>query len=339
MKMNSALLLPASIVLFVALALYSPSSLTISGDEGRLLLRILEPLTLQLYNGYSPLYFVLMYAWLWGGQHVLWLRLPGVLCGLATLVVAARVLRGLAGAHAAPGALLLLGTAPFLIAQARTISPAMLALLMVLLSYALFIEYQRSGSLPVLGGWMFVALLSFGVQASLVFLVLLQCLVMLVYRTRYIQRQAAWWTAQVLVLGLFALGFWTPLSHFVEVRLFDLTPDLAGQALPLFALLSTNLPPAQAIAGTLLFVVLTVSGLYVCADWRKDPRHGLLILGFLAPCPFYLFTPRSEALLLSALPCLCALASMGLRLYPRWARQGIWAAIAACYLWSYWHLY
>lgn len=337
--MNSALLLPASLMLFVALSLYAPSSLAISGNEGRLLLRVLEPLTLQLYNGYSPLYLVLMDAWLWGGQHELWLRLPGVLCGLAALVVAARVLRGLAGAHAAPGALLLLSAAPFLIAQARAISPAMLALLLAMCSYALFLEYLRSGSLPVLGGWIFVALLSFGVQAGLVFLVFVQSFVMLVYRARYGQRQAAWWAAQVPVLGLFAVGFWRPLSHFVEVRLFALTPDLVGQALPLFALLSTNLPPAQAIAGALLFVVLVVSGLYACADWRKDARHGLLILGLLAPCPFYLFTPQSEALLLSALPCLCALAAMGLRIYPRWARQGLWAFIGACYAWSYWHLY
>ncbi len=337
--MSSARALLASLVAFAALALYSPSSLTISSDEARLLLRILEPQTLQLYNGYSPLYLVLMDAWLWGGQHLLWLRLPGILCGLLTLVIAARVLRGLAGAHAAPGALVLLSAAPFFIAQARAISPAMLALLMVVLSYAVFLEYLRSASLPVLGGWIVVTLLSFGVQAGLVFLVLVQCCIMVVYRVRYDRHQAAWWAAQIPVLGLFALGFWRPLSHFFEVRLLLLTPDQAGQALPLFASLSTNLPPAQAIAGTLLFIALVVSGLYICADWRKDARHGLLILGLLAPCPFYLFTPQSEALLLSALPCLCALASMGLRLYPRWARQGLWAVIAACYMWSYWHLY
>ncbi|MFT5378207.1 MAG: hypothetical protein ACI906_005050, partial [Candidatus Latescibacterota bacterium] len=40
-----------------------------------------------------------------------------------------------------------------------------------------------------------------------------------------------------------------------------------------------------------------------------------------------------------ALPCLCALVAMGMRLYPRWARQGLWVAIAASYMWSYWHLY
>ncbi|MFT5089383.1 MAG: hypothetical protein ACI906_004782 [Candidatus Latescibacterota bacterium] len=337
--MSSALFLPVSLLLFVALSLYSPSSLILSGEEAQLLLRILEPLTLQLYNGYSPLYLVLMDAWLWGGEHALWLRLPGILCGLVSLVIAVRVLRGLAGAHAGPGALLLLGTAPFLIAQARAISPGMLALMMVLLSYALFLEYLRSGSLPALGAWIFVALLSLGVQAGLVFLVLVQCCIMLVYRERYAQRQGAWWAAQFLVLGLFALGFWKPLSHFFGVRLLQVTPDQAGQALPIFALLCTNLPPLQAIAGTLLFLVLVISGLYVCADWRKDARHGLLILGLLAPCPFYLFTPQSEALLLSALPCLCALVAMGMRLYPRWARQGLWVAIAASYMWSYWHLY
>jgi len=337
--MSSALVLPASLLLFIGLSLYSPSSLILSRAEAQLLLRMLDPLTIQLYNGYSPLYLVLMDAWLWGGEHALWLRLPGILCGVVSLVVAVRVLRGLAGAHAAPGALLLLATAPFLVAQARTISPAMLALLMVLMSYALFLEYLRGGSLSVLGAWILVALLSLGVQAGLVFLILVQCCAMLIYRARYAQHQAAWWSAQFLVLGLFALGFWKPLSQFFSVRLLEVTPDQVGQALPIFALLSTNLPPLQAIAGTLLFIILVVSGLYLCADWRKDARHGLLILGFLAPCPFYLFTPQSEALLLGALPCLCVLASMGMRLYPRWVRQGLWAAIAASYVWSYWHLY
>ena len=211
------------------------------------------------------------------------------------------MLRSLAGAHAAPGALLLLAGAPFLIAQARAISPALLALLFVVVSYTLFLEYLRSGELVFLGLWLVNALLSLGVQAGLIFLVLVQCVIMLVYRERYRARQWPWWGAQVLVLGIFALGFWGPLSHFVEVRLMQVTPDQVALALPIFALLSTNLSPLQAIAGTVLFLVLVVSGFWACADWRKDARHGLLVLGLLVPCPFYLFTPQSEALIINAL--------------------------------------
>ncbi len=339
MKMNRTFFLPLSLALFAALALYSPSSLALNGGETRLLERALEPLTLQLYNGYNPLYLAWMHAWLWAGEHVLWLRLPGLLCGLAALVVGVRALRGLAGVHAMPGALLLLAAAPFFVAQARVISPATLALLFVLLSYVFFLEYLRSGRLVFLSIWVVNALLSLGVQAGLIFLVLVQSAVMLIYRERYAQRQLAWWLAQVVVLALFVAAFWGPLYHFFSVRLPQLTLDQVTQVLPVFALLSTNLASVQAIVGTALFLLLVFSGLRACADWRKDARHGLLVLGLLAPCLFYLFTPYSEALLLSALPCLCGLASMGMRLYPRWARQGLWAAVGLCYVWSYWHLY
>lgn len=337
--MNKSFFLPLSLVLFALLALYFPHGLAATEGEALLLARVLEPLTLQLYSGYNPLYLAWMDLWLWQGQHLLWLRLPGMLCGLAALVVGVRALRGLAGAHAMPGALLLLAVSPFFVAQARAISPATLALFFVLLSYVLFLEYLRSGELVFLGLWVANALLSLGVQGGLVFLVLVQSAVMLIYRERYAQRQLAWWLAQVVVLALFAVAFWVPLSHFFSVRLPQITPGQIAQALPVFALLSTNLPPLQASAGMALFLLLVVSGLRACADWRKDARHGLLVLGLVVPCTFYLFTPYSEALLLSALPCLCALASMGMRLYPRWARQGLWPMVGFCYLWSYWHLY
>lgn len=340
MQRDFSLSLLCGLLLLTGLSLYAPSRLFLQVPEAVLLARASQPLDLQIQNLYSPVYLLLMDLWQEAGAHPLWLRLPGVLCGLLALVLSARVMRLLTGTHAAPSALLLLAGAPFLVAQARTISPATLTLVMALLSYSAFLEYRRAGELSWLGAWVVISIFSWGVQAGLVFLVLVQSAIMLLYRERFTDlKQRWWWGAQSLVLLLFLLAFWQPLLHFATIRLPALTPGQAAEALPLFALLSTNLALPEALPGLLVLLVLGVSGLRAASDWRKDPRHGLLILGTMAPCSFYLFTPQSEALLLCALPCLLGLAAMGLRLYPRWARQGFWAAIALCYIWSYWHLY
>ena len=198
---------------------------------------------------------------------------------------------------------------------------------------------MRAGERTWLGAWIIATILSWGLQAGLVFLPLLQSVTVLLYRERYARdKQRQWWSAQALGLGIFLLAFWQPFFHFLSVRLPALTPQQTSEAIPLFALLSTNLALPKALPGMLVMILLLISGLRA-ADWRKDPRHGLLILGLLAPCPFYLFTPQNEALLVCALPCLFGLAAIGLRIYPRWARQGLWAIVALCYIWSYWHLY
>jgi hypothetical protein len=326
-------------ILLTGLSLYSPATLSLAPHEASLLERAGQPLVIQLSHIYSPFYLLLLGQWQDIGQHPLWLRLPGVLTGLLALFMAARVMRVLTGTHAAPSGLLLLAGAPFLIAQTRAISPATLALVAALASMILFAEYMRAGGRHWLGGWVAATILSWGIQGGLIFLPLLQSAVVLLYRERYTSdKQRWWWLAQALVLVLFALAFWQPFAHFLGARLPALTPLQTAEAIPLFALLSTNLPLPEALPGMLLVLLLALSGLRA-ADWRKDPRHGLLILGLLAPCPFYLFTPQSEALLLCALPGLFGLAAMGLRLYPRWARQGLWTAVALCNIWSYWHLY
>ena len=327
------------LVLLTGLSLYAPASLSLSSHEADLLERARRPLTVQLQDLYSPLYLLLLGFWQDMGAHPLWLRLPGVLAGLLALLLGTRVMRALAGTHAAPSALLLLAGAPFLVAQARAISPATLALVAALLSYWFFLEYMRAGERNWLGAWVAVSILSWGIQASLIFLPLLQSAVVLLYRERYSSdKQRWWWLAQGLVLVVFPLAFWQPCYHFLSVRLPALAPQQTTEAVTLFALLSTNLALPEALPGMLVILLLALSGVRT-ADWRKDSRHGLLILGLLAPCPFYLFTPQSEALLLCALPCLFGLAAMGLRLYPRWGRQGFWVAVALCYIWSYWHLY
>ena len=74
----------------------------------------------------------------------------------------------------------------------------------------------------------------------------------------------------------------------------------------------------------MLFTLLLVSGLRACTDrWRKDARRGLLVGGLCLPCLLYVLLPHNSALLIGALPPLCGLCAMGLRLYPRWARQGL----------------
>jgi len=325
--------------LLTALSLYAAGSFSLTAHEADLLERASQPLILQLSTIYSPFYLLLMGLWQEPGTHPLWLRLPGVLAGLLALLLCTRVMRAMAGAHATSSALLLLAGAPLLVAQARAISPATLVLVAALLSYWFFLEYMRAGERTWLGAWIIASILSWGLQAGLVFLPLLQSVIVLLYRKRYTRdKKRWWWSAQALVLGLFLLAFWQPLFHFLSVRLPALTPQQASEAIPLFALLSTNLALPKALPGMLVMILLLISGLRA-TDWRKDPRHGLLILGLLAPCPFYLFTPQPEALLLCALPCLFGLAAIGLRLYPRWARQGLWAIVALCYIWSYWHLY
>ena len=36
---------------------------------------------------------------------------------------------------------------------------------------------------------------------------------------------------------------------------------------------------------------------------------------------------------------MCTLASMGIRLFPHWARQLLWATIALTYLYGYWYIF
>lgn len=336
--MSRALGLSLSLLAYAVLVLYDLDSAALSTGDESLVQRASKPLQTLFANEPDPLYLLLVNACA-RGESALWLHLPSILCGLLALVAGARMLRGLAGAHAAPGALLLLAASPFLAAQARALSPATLALLLVALSYALFWEYLRSGKAGFLIGWTVVTALSFGAQVSLIFLPLLQSVIALFYWKRYPQRQALWWGALAVVLAIFAFAFREPATQFLSTQLPPLHAGQLTHLLTTFCLLSTNLHVPEALVGTALFALLVAAGLRACADWRKDARHGLLVAGLLVPCIAYALTQQGTALLLCALPSLCGLAAMGLRLFPQWARQGLWAAGAICYSWSYWNLY
>lgn len=337
--MNKALVLPLSLIVYGALTLYAPSQLAMfSSGEENILRHAREPLQAFFQSGaHSPLYALLLKAAPQRGTvgpH--W---AGLLCGLAGIAAAARMLRSLAGAHAAPGALLLLAASPLLISQTRTLSPAPTVLLLVTLSYALFWTYLRGGQIGLLASWAVVSILAFSAQAGLIYLPITQALIALAYRTRYPQHQGFYWPALAAVTGLWIVLFWQPLNRDWTVHLAGVTPKQSAFALDAFAALSTGVSGIEAIAGAGLFALLLFSGLRACADWRKDARRGLLVGSLCAPYLLYALSLGNSALLVGALPSLCGLCAMGLRLYPRWARQGIWAVLLLTYCWSYWHLY
>ena len=337
--MNNTLVLPLSLMIYGALTLYMPSQLAVlSSGEESILRHAREPLQAFFQSGtHSPLYALLLKATPQSGTvgpH--W---AGLLCGLAGIAAAAHMLRSLAGAHASPGALLLLAASPFLIAQTRTLSPAPLVLLLVALSYALFWTYLQGGEKSLLAGWAVVSVLAFSAQAGLIYLPFTQALIVLAYRTRHPQRHGLYWPALAAVTGVWVALFWQPLNRDWTVRLASITPEQSAFALDAFVGLSTGMSGMDALAGAGLFALLLLSGLRACADWRKDARRMLLIGGIGTPCLLYALSPGNSALLVGALPSLCGLCAMGLRVYPRWARQGLWAGLLLTYCWSYWHLY
>ena len=107
--MNNALVLPLSLIVYGALTLYMPSqSAVLSSGEESILRHAREPLQAFFQSGaHSPLYALLLKVAPQSGTvgpH--W---AGLLCGLAAIAAAARMLRSLAGAHASPGASSLAG--------------------------------------------------------------------------------------------------------------------------------------------------------------------------------------------------------------------------------------
>ncbi len=263
----------------------------------------------------------------------------GMACGAAAIVASERLLRSVVGAHAAPGALVLLSLAPFFVGQTRADAPATWALLLVVLSYVLFWEYLRGGHPAWISGWLAVSALAIGAHTGLVFLALLQGFVLLFYRERYPQRHALWWPLWAAGLAAFVWIFWEQMPRFFSASLPATSAAQWLQAPHALALLITNMPPPNAFYGAALFALLLGPGLWACSDWRKDARRALLVGGLITPCLLYVIRPEAEELLIAALPLLSGLCAMGLRSYPRWARQGLWFTILLAYSWSYWNLY
>ncbi len=125
-------------------------------------------------------------------------------------------------------------------------------------------------------------------------------------------------------------------NKFVGPEAARLSGKLTGQTALRLETNATNFRDATLGGGLLL--LLLVSGVIACRDWRRDPRHGILLLGAGIPtCVWLLWLPH-DFYAVAALPCLATLGAIGVRTYPRWARQALWAAVAVTYGWSHWQV-
>ncbi|MFH1571981.1 MAG: glycosyltransferase family 39 protein [Gemmatimonadota bacterium] len=307
---------------------------TLDVTEAIYLTRSQIPLGQLFLFPYSPVYLFLLHLWNDLGESVLWLRLLGLLIGLVALILTPRVLRGLGGAHAEGGAMWLLAASPFFVEQMRSVTPSALAFLAVVVALLCLLEFLRAGGSGWLVGWVASMSAALLVHGGLYYLAIAVGLGMLYYRRRYDSRQLAWWLAQVPPLVLFAVLFGAQLNRFVLHRAAE--TNTASAAGAQWLALGADLPAPWSWVAAGLLGLLLLSGLWACVDFRRDPRHGLLMLGFGLPVAIWLVWLPHDFYAVAALPCLAVLASMGLRLYPRWARQTLWGAVALTYGWSHW---
>lgn len=288
---------------------------------------------------YSPLYLLLLKLWSGVSVHPSWLRLLSALCGLAALPLAQRVVRGLGGSHATLGALLLLGGAPLMVLQSSRLSPGTTGLVAVLSCFVCFFELGKDGDWRWLVGWLVSGLAACGIHAGLFWMVVVQWAVVLLYRERYRVRQLPWWLIQLIPAAWLGWRYHPLLEAYLGVRLGQgLSRLQMTDGAALAVRLSTGLALPFGLVGALLLAALLCVGLWVARDWRRDPRHGLLLLCLVVPGLCWLLFWRDDAHLMMPLICWCTLAAMGLRQFPRWGRQMLWSGVALVYLWSYWRL-
>jgi hypothetical protein len=305
-------------------------------DEAIVLTRSSIPVADLLLIPYSPLYLLLLHAWTLVSTDTYWLRLLGVILSVIGLALAPRVMRAMGGTHAATGAVWLLALSPFFVHQARSLSPAPLAFVTVLALYLCFFEYTRAGQWAWLVAWTVVALAMQLVHGGLFAIVLIQCLAMGLFRERLRNKQRNWWLAQILPAALFALLFGAQFNRFVADRISEV--NAASSVGAQWARLGTDLPlPWSAMGGGLLLLLL-VSGVIACRDWRRDLRHTILLLGAAVPLCVWLLWLSHDFYAVAALPCLATLGAIGIRTYPRWGRQMLWTAAAVTYGWSHWQM-
>ena len=322
------------LALFVALAVLHSIGAPLDVAGAVVLTRSEIPLGDVMLSPYSPVYLFLLHLWAQVSDTVLWLRALSLALAIGGLLLAPRVLRGLGGSHASSGAMWILALSPFFVEQMIAVSPSALAFVVVIIELHCFLEYLRAGEGRWLAGWLAAALVSLLVHGGLYYLVLSLGLVMIIYRERYAGRQLLWWLAQVPPLGLFLLLFGAQFERFVVHRVVQI--NAPAVAIDQWGGLGSHLPdPWPLLAGGLL-AVLVLTGLGICRDSRRDPCHGLLVLGALVPAVIWLVWLPHDFYAISGLPFLAVLASMGIRLYPRWGRQLAWAALGTVYGTAHW---
>lgn len=328
----TALRLP--LALFLVLGVLRVVGTPLDVDGAVVLTRSEIPLRDLVLFPYSPAYLFVLHLWAGVSDAVPWLRLLSLGLAVGGLLLAPRVLRGLGGAHASGGALWILALSPFFVEQMVAVSPSALAFLLVVIELLCFLEYLRAGETRWLLGWMAAAMVSLLVHGGLYYLILSLCLGMTIYRTRYGGRQRWWWLAQVPPLGLFLLLSGAQFERFVIRRVSQISSPAV--AVEQWGGLGSDLAgPWPLLAGGLLAILVT-TGLIICRDARRDPRHGLLVLGAVVPCAVWLVWLPHDFYAVAALPFLAILASMGMRLYPRWGRQLAWAALGVVYGTAHW---
>ncbi len=322
------------LVLFLVLAVLRVVGTPLDVEGAIVLTRSEIPLRDVMLFPYSPAYLFLLHLWSGVSHAVPWLRLLSLAMACGALLLVPRVLRGLGGSHASGGAIWILALSPFFVAQMVAISPSALAFLTVVVELLCFFEYLRAGEARWLAGWLVAALVSLLVHGGLYYLVLSLCLGMMIYRERYEGRQRWWWLAQIPPLGLFLLLSGSQFERFVMQRVSQI--NAPAVVINQWGGLGSDLArPWPELAGGLL-AILIVSGLLSCRDSRRDPRHGLLLLGAVVPSVIWLVWLPHDFYALSALPFLAVLASMGIRLYPQWGRQLAWAALGVVFCTAHW---
>ena len=316
-------LLPFLVVFAVVAAFSANQSRPTTVESARM--AAAQESVVDLADMVNPLFVVLLQAWTSVHDGLVWVRLLGVVTGLVALAIAAAVMRSLGGTHAAPGAMTLLATSPFFVSAAATVSGTALVLAAAMSCVGAFLEFSKTGRKGWLAVWLFTALLCLTTHAALLLVILVQNASLLFYGRRLQHRQRVWWGAQLPVGGVFFL-----LHH----------DQLAVQGIPGGWPSLSGLPALVSMHGfaVALLLVLCLSGTWSCRDWRRDPRHGLLLLSAISPLITWLFFPR-ELLLLLALPALLVLASRGIRLYPQWMRQLLWSGLVVVYGADYWRMF
>ena len=253
--------------------------------------------------------------------------------GLMAVALAQPVMRRLGGAHATPGALLLGGTAPLLVLATSQLDSGVLVLACGLAWLLCFLEATRTGAPGWLLGWAAASLLAICAHPLSLALLPVQWVAVLVYRSRYRLRAWVWWPAQLLPLAaaLVLYGALLPLQQDEGAAALHVGDLLSGGTSAAAGVL-----PLPVVACLVALALPGLAGLWACRDWRRDPRHGLLLALLAAPVGLWLLGSHAASQLLLPLLCLALLAAIGLRVLPRWLRQLSWAAVGAAYLLSYW---
>lgn len=271
----------------------------------------------------SGLYYVLLHAWMWGGEGEGWARALSAVCLVATIPITALLARRLFGESVGLIAGFALVANTFVVAHGQEARWYVLMLLLITLATWLFVEAATRGNTGFFVGYAIVAALAVyaGMFASLVIVAHLVSLPFLPQLRQLARRFAVAFGAVLLVTAPFALYLLANASHQVTwierpgpLDLIHVSSAMLGGGGPLLAI----------AYGTLVLIGLVelwrvawgarASGAELAeARWRS-----VLIVAWLALPPMILFAFSQvqplfiAAYLLGVAPVLAILAGFGL---------------------------